>query len=147
MPVRNIFYANPIYFLIKFRSSPCSQGSLFFPSNTITILLMNLFCTSCSWVETFTAKSASRVRVESFGAVDSSRVIWGCWLESSRVIWGCWLESSQFSYWTRVESLKIATTRVDSSPSQWLDSLQHWVIDILIHWQLRGEIIDHHKKK
>jgi hypothetical protein len=47
MPVRNIFYANPIYFLIKFRSSHSSQGSLFFP---ITIILMNLFCTSCSWV-------------------------------------------------------------------------------------------------
>ena len=48
MPVRNIFYANPIYFLIKFRSSHCLQGSLFFPSNTITIILMNLLCTSCS---------------------------------------------------------------------------------------------------
>ena len=98
MPVRNIFYENPIYFLIKWVSK-FSLFTLFFPSNTITISLMNLFCTSCSWVDSSHSKSESRVRVESFGAVDSSRVLSFFVLDSSRV-----------------ESLKIATrVRVNDS--------------------------------
>jgi hypothetical protein len=111
MPVRNIFYENPIYFLIKWVSK-FSLFTLFFPSNTITISLMNLFCTSCSWVDSSHSKSESRVRVESFGAVDSSRVVSFFVLDSSRVA-----ENS------------------DSSPSQWLDLLQHWMKQtVVVFW-------------
>jgi hypothetical protein len=116
MPVRDMFYANPhspnpaIYFLIMFRSSHYSPDSLFFPSNTITIILMNLFCTSCSWtwLEPFTAKISKS--------------------SPSRVIWACWFESSHFSYWTRVESLKIVYK--GSIIVYWLD----WTLHEWSHW-------------
>jgi uncharacterized Fe-S radical SAM superfamily protein PflX len=79
MPVRDIFCANPHIFSDKVSkfSLHCSQDSLFFPSNTITIILMNLFCTSCSWFDSshLRQKSASRVRVESFGEVGSFFVL------------------------------------------------------------------------
>ena len=91
-------YSMIIYFLIRIRRSHCLQGSLFFPSNTITIILMNLFCTSC----------IAELTGGIYGKISKS--------SPSRVIWVCWLES-----------LKIAT-RVDSSPSHWLDSLYNTVI-------------------
>ena len=75
--------------------------SRLFPTYSTAIFLMNLSWTSCTWVD------SSHLRQKSTSWVP--------------VIWGCWLESSHFSY------CKIATW-VDSSPSQWLDSLQHWHI-------------------
>jgi hypothetical protein len=78
MPVRNIFYANPIYFLIKFRNSHCLQGSLFFPSNTITIILIiysvQVVAELTQQVESESSHLGLLTRVESFFVLDSSRV-------------------------------------------------------------------------
>jgi hypothetical protein len=55
-----------------------------FPIYSTTIFLMNLFCTSCSWVD------SSHLCHK----INKSSPNW--------VIRGCWLESSHFSYSTRV---------------------------------------------
>jgi hypothetical protein len=70
-----------IYSLTKFRSSYCSQDSLFFLTNTVMIILfyMNL-------IRVNYGRHPQWIRVESFGAADLSRVMFRIGLESQKIV-------------------------------------------------------------
>ena len=63
---------------------------------------------------------------------ESSQVVLGCDLSQVKSFWVP--DSSQVkSFWLMTKSSQVKyATRVDSSPSQWLDLLQHWYLEKVV---------------